>query len=155
MQLCNHAPSHEFVGKNTLKEFKFLHNALYLMSLFNHRTVIHHLVVMKTFHDVQFTACICCTKFCIQCIPQSLSVIYVHVHITQTVSKNTQNASHKHSIGFPEFSLIFVSHSLWSTNTNVENFQSSKPERGLHLPPLKVHTGKLIRPQCISESSHT
>ena len=81
------------------------------MSLFDYRTVVHHPDVMEALHDVQFTASIGCTEFSIQCIPELFTICYVHVHITQTISKNTQNASDEESIVFLELVLILVRYS--------------------------------------------
>src|SRR5438128_11912896 len=120
------------------------------MSLFNYRLVVHHLVVMKALHDVQFTACIGCTEFSIQRIPKLLPVCYVQVHITQTVGKDAQNTSSQGRVGFLELFLIFIRHSsLRLAISDPKYFQSSKPERGLDLPPLEVHTSEFIRSQCI------
>src|SRR5438132_5180277 len=111
------------------------------MSLFNYRSVVHHLVVMKALHDVQFTACIDCTEFSIQCIPKLLPVCYVQIHITQTVGNNAQNASSQGRVSFLELFLIFIRYgSLRLSINDPEYFQSSKPKRGLNLPSLEVHT---------------
>src|SRR6266508_5708381 len=104
------------------------------MSLFNYRSVVHHLVVMKAFHDVQFTACIGCTEFSIQCIIKLLPVCYVQIHITQMVGKNAQNASSQGRVGFLELFLISIRYSYLRLAINdPKYFQSSKPERGLNL----------------------
>ena len=56
------APSHKFMGYDTLKEFKFLSQTLNLMSLLDYRSISNHLVVMKALHDVHhnvFTSFMC------------------------------------------------------------------------------------------------
>src|SRR3954464_2776625 len=104
------------------------------MSLLNHRKVLSHLKIMKALHDIQFTASICSTKLGIQCIPELLSVFYVHKHITQTVSKNAQNTSHKDSISILELLLILVRYSsLRFAFTDVEHFHRGQPNLRLVL----------------------
>jgi hypothetical protein len=99
---------------------------------------------MKALHDVQFTASICSTKLGVQCILELLPVFYVHKHITQTVSKNAQNTSHKDSIGFLKLFLILVRHSSFRfAFTNLEHFHRGQPKLSLVLPPLEVHTDNL------------
>ena len=63
------------------------------MSPIDYRAVIHHHVVMKTLHDIEVTTNIRCIEFSIQCIPKLLTVLYVHLHITQMAITNTKNAS--------------------------------------------------------------
>jgi hypothetical protein len=102
---------------------------------------------MKALYDIQFTASICGTKLRVQCVSEPLPVFYVHEHVTQMVSKNAQNASHKDSIGFLELFLILVRHSSFRfVFTDLEHFHCGQPKLSLVLPPLKVHTGKLIWP---------
>ena len=79
----------------TLQEFELLDKNLYLMSLFYNRTVVHHPEVMKAIHGIQFTARIGCIILGNQSILQFFYICYVHVHINQTISKNTYHASRK------------------------------------------------------------
>src|SRR5512142_3199304 len=126
------------------------------MSLFDYRTVVSHLVVMKLLHDIQIIASISSTEFSIQCIPQLLSVGYMHIHLDQTIAKNAKNASHKESSGFLELLLLFNSkNSFRFANTHPEAFHSCQPQNDPDLPSLKMHTGKFIWPQCIGKTSHS
>ena len=90
-------------------------------------------------------------RICIQCITKLLIVCYVHIHITRTAIKNAQNACPEDNIGFLKLFLIFIRYSSFvHVFTNIEHFQSFKPELTSHLPVLKVHTGELIRPYKIA-----
>src|SRR4051812_3284331 len=108
------------------------------MSLLDYSTVIHHLVVVKALHDVQLTACIGCTEFCFQCIPELFAVFHVHIHITQTSIKNTQNAATEDSSVFLELILSFL---RWSSSRRtITNFHTPMASsQGWHLicHPLK------------------
>jgi len=84
-QLCNNATSHKLIGNRTLKEVKILYNALHLMRMFHHRTVVHHPVVMETLHEVQFIACICCIIRINQSILERLRLCLINVHMDQAI----------------------------------------------------------------------
>src|SRR6266508_1580467 len=61
----------------------------------------------------------------------------------------------KNSSGFRELFLIIIRQFAFRLAiTDPENIHSRQPERGLNLPPLKVHSGELLRLQCIGKSSH-
>src|SRR6266508_1348435 len=78
----------------------------------------------------------------------------MHIHIIQEIDKNTKNASEENSSGFRELFLITIRKFAFRLAiTDPENIHSSKPE-GLNLPPLKVHSRKLVRLQSRSKSSH-
>src|SRR3954469_5912335 len=127
------------------------------MSLFDYSMVIHHLVVVKALHDVQLTACIGCIEFCFQCIPELFAVFYVHIHITQTSIKNTQNTATNDSSIFLELILSFLR--LSSSRRTITNFPHThglEPELALDLLSFKPHTtSEFFRFHCISITSHS
>src|SRR3954470_17682545 len=108
------------------------------MSLFDYSTVNHHLVVVKALHDVQFTACIGCTKFCFQCIPELFAVFYVHIHITQTSIKNTQNTAMEDSSVF--FEPLLTSHTPMSS----DGVPPEGPLLTSHTPMASIQSWHLI-----------
>jgi hypothetical protein len=59
---------------------------LYLMSLFNHRTVINHLVVMKLLHDIQLTTSNRHSIFDLKCIPHLFTSLQSYICIYYGVS---------------------------------------------------------------------
>ena len=126
------------------------------MSLFYNKIVVHHLEVMKALHGIQFTARIGCIILGNQSILQFFYICYVHVHINQTIMQNTYHASHKDMIGIRELSpLLRRMITCWNTKSCFPYIQYSKSETDLDLPSLEVHTGKLVRPPCISKTSHS
>src|ERR1041384_1420102 len=87
----------------------------------------------------------------------SFAVFYVHIHITQTSIKNTQNTTTENSSVFLELilSLLRLSSSR-RTITNFPHTHGLKPELALDLPSLKAHTtSELFRFHCISITSHS
>jgi hypothetical protein len=75
----------------------------------------------------------------------------MYIRIIQLVNKGIKNCYHEDSIGMVIFFCFRNHYALRFAFTNMEHIHSGKPERGLDLSTLKVHTIEFLWPQRLSK----